>query len=135
MAAGRAPVAALEPAVHHRAALWAVLTPLLQAVDALGLHPLLDGQLAELADALDVVAETLPAGQRRVHQPGQVAGGRAGRVDPGHRRRRARWPASPPGCSSTRCGCSAGAPAVSVTLPDGAPTAMALLTGSGAADR
>jgi glucose/mannose-6-phosphate isomerase len=130
-AAGRSPVADLDPAIHHRAALWAVLTPLLQAVDALGLVALLDGQLAELADALDVVAEscrptsdvfTNPAKSLAAELAGSIpviagAGslaGVAGRM------------------IADALRLLGGSPAISVTLPDGAPVAMALLARGGA---
>lgn len=57
-AAGRAPVAHLSPETHNRAALWAVLAPLLQAADALGVVPAAPTLLAEVADTLDAMAES-----------------------------------------------------------------------------
>lgn len=130
VAAGRAPVADLDAAVHRRTATWAVLTPLLQAVDALGLHPLLDGQLGELADALDTVAETCrPAGEAFTNPAKSLA---------------AELAESIPIIAGTgaMAGVAArlwvdalrllgGRPAISVTLPDGGPTALALLTSAG----
>jgi glucose/mannose-6-phosphate isomerase len=56
-AAGRAPVAELPQNLHPRAARWSVLTPLLQALDALGVDPIPSGLLIEVADALDEKAE------------------------------------------------------------------------------
>ena len=129
LAAGRAPVAALDPSVHHRAALWPVLIPLLQAADVLELQPLLDGQLAELADALDTVAETCRATSDAFTNPAKslaVELSEAIAVVAG---------------AGALAGVAArlfvdalrllgGSPAVSVTLPDGTPTAIALLTRS-----
>jgi glucose/mannose-6-phosphate isomerase len=56
-AAGRAPLHELPPDLHPRAARWSVLTPLLQALDALGVNPIPSGLLIEVADALDEKAE------------------------------------------------------------------------------
>ena len=57
-AAGRAPVCELGPDLHMRAARWSVLTPFLQAADALGLLNAPSGLLGEVADALDGTAES-----------------------------------------------------------------------------
>ena len=57
VAAGRAPVHELPRDLNPRAARWSVLTPLLQALDALGVNPIPAGLLIELADALDQQAE------------------------------------------------------------------------------
>ncbi len=57
-AAGRAPVAELAADLHRRAARWSLLTPLLQAATSLGVITLPDGLLAQVADALDVTAES-----------------------------------------------------------------------------
>jgi hypothetical protein len=56
-AAGRAPLHELPRDLHPRAARWSVLTPLLQALDALGVNPIPSGLLVEVADALDAQAE------------------------------------------------------------------------------
>jgi hypothetical protein len=56
-AAGRSPVHELPPDLNPRAARWAVLTPLLQALDALGVHPVPPELFATIADALDETAE------------------------------------------------------------------------------
>jgi glucose/mannose-6-phosphate isomerase len=56
-AAGRAPVAHLPAEANPRAVLWAVLTPLLQAADALGVVTAPPVLLGEVADALDETAE------------------------------------------------------------------------------
>ncbi len=57
VAAGRAPVHELPRDLNPRAARWSVLTPLLQALDALGVNPIPSGLLIEVADALDQQAE------------------------------------------------------------------------------
>jgi glucose/mannose-6-phosphate isomerase len=56
-AAGRAPLHELPRDLHPRAARWSVLTPLLQALDVLGVNPIPSGLLIEVADALDEQAE------------------------------------------------------------------------------
>jgi hypothetical protein len=56
-AAGRVPLHELPRDLHPRAARWSVLTPLLQALDALGVNPIPSGLLIEVADALDEKAE------------------------------------------------------------------------------
>ncbi len=56
-AAGRAPLHELPRDLHPRAARWSVLTPLLQALDVLGINPIPSGLLIEVADALDEKAE------------------------------------------------------------------------------
>src|SRR3954471_518142 len=57
VAAGRAPLHELPHDLHPRAARWSVLTPLLQALDVLGINPIPSGLLIEVADALDEQAE------------------------------------------------------------------------------
>lgn len=57
VAAGRAPLHELPRDLHPRAARWSVLTPLLQALDALDVNPIPSGLLIEVADALDEKAE------------------------------------------------------------------------------
>ncbi|HEV7207035.1 MAG TPA: hypothetical protein VGN18_20705 [Jatrophihabitans sp.] len=56
-ASGRAPLAEIPRDLHPRAARWSVLTPLLQALDVLGVNPIPSGLLIEVADALDEQAE------------------------------------------------------------------------------
>jgi glucose/mannose-6-phosphate isomerase len=51
------PLHELPRDLHPRAARWSVLTPLLQALDALGVNPIPSGLLIEVADALDQEAE------------------------------------------------------------------------------
>src|SRR5438067_7258452 len=57
-AAGRSPVCELALDLHLRASRWSVLTPLLQACDALGLLTAPPVLLGEVADALDEAAES-----------------------------------------------------------------------------
>jgi glucose/mannose-6-phosphate isomerase len=56
-AAGRAPVAHVPADLNRRAVLWAVLTPLLQAADALEVASVPPTLLAQVADAMDEIAE------------------------------------------------------------------------------
>jgi hypothetical protein len=56
-AADRAPLHELPRDLHPRAARWSVLTPLLQALEVLGVNPIPSGLLIEVADALDEKAE------------------------------------------------------------------------------
>jgi glucose/mannose-6-phosphate isomerase len=131
--AGRAPVAHLDPEAHSRASLWAVLTPMLQAADALGVFSLADARLDEIADGLDLVAETCRPTSPTFTNPakglaldlaeatGLIVG------------------AGPLAAVAARLVADglrlvAGAPAISVSLPDGMPTAVALLSARGAPD-
>src|SRR3954470_13538518 len=57
VAAARAPLHELTRDLHPRAARWAILAPLLQALDVLGVNPIPSGLLIEVADALDQQAE------------------------------------------------------------------------------
>ncbi|HSY14755.1 MAG TPA: SIS domain-containing protein [Jatrophihabitantaceae bacterium] len=57
-AAGRVPLADLDAQLHPRAALWATLTPMLQAAEALSLWTPTPGLYSQVADALDMVAES-----------------------------------------------------------------------------
>jgi glucose/mannose-6-phosphate isomerase len=131
-AAGRSPLHELPGDLNVRAARWAVLTPLLQALDALGIHPVPTELLAEVADALDETAEacrptgdafTNPAKSLAVEfsetVPLVVGAGALASVA-------ARATAD----ALQLC---AGVEAVSVSLPDGVGRAGALLRGAGPA--
>jgi hypothetical protein len=131
-AAGRAPVHHLAPDLHPHAARWAVLTPLLQALDALGVHQVPTGLLARIADALDETAEACrPTGDAFTNpakslaaefaesRPLVVGAGALASV------------AARATADALQLG--AGVPAVAVSLPDGAGRAGALLRGSGPA--
>jgi glucose/mannose-6-phosphate isomerase len=133
-AAGRSPLHELGDNLNPRAARWAILTPLLQALDALGVHTLPDSKLAEIADVLDQTAEacrpstdlftnaakslafefseTLPL----IAGAGALAGVAAR-------------------ATADALQLCAGVPAVAVSLPDGTGRAGALLRGAGPAAR
>jgi glucose/mannose-6-phosphate isomerase len=131
-AAGRVPLHELPRELHPRAARWSVLTPLLQALDALEIDHIPTGTLIELADALDRQAEacrptgdafTNPAKSLAIEFAEAVplivgAGALAGVA--------AR-------AISDALQQFAGVNSVSVSLPDGVGRAGALLRGAGAA--
>lgn len=131
-AAGRAPVHELPADLNVRASRWAVLTPLLQALDAMGVYEAPSGLFAEVADALDETAEmcrpsgelfTNPAKSLAVEfsetLPLVVGAGALASVA-------AR-------ATTDALQLYAGAEAVSVSLPDGVARAGALLRGAGPA--
>jgi glucose/mannose-6-phosphate isomerase len=131
-AAGRAPVHPLPPDLHPHAARWAVLTPLLQALDALGVHSVPATLLHRVADALDDTAEacrptgdlfTNPAKSLAAEfaeaRPVIVGAGALASV------------AARATADALQLG--AGVGAVAVSLPDGAGRAGALLRGAGPA--
>jgi len=128
-AAGRAPVYHLAPDLHPHASRWAVLTPLLQALDALGLYSVPPGLLTRIADALDDTAEACrPSGELFTNpakalaaefaetRPLLVGAGALASVAAG--------------AGADALQLSAGVPAVAVSLPDGAGRAGALLRGA-----
>lgn len=131
-AAGRSPLHELGENLNPRAARWAILTPLLQALDALGVHALPDTLLTEIADVLDLTAEACrPDGEVFTNAAKSLAvefaetlplivgaGALAGVA--------ARATAD----ALQLC---AGVPAVAVSLPDGTGRAGALLRGAGPA--
>lgn len=126
--AGRAPVAHLPADLNRRALLWAVLTPLLQAVDALEVATVPPGLLAQIADAMDETAEACRPSADAFTNPakalaiefseslpliagaGQLAGVAARLF-------------------ADQLQLFAGVPAVAVSLPDGVAPAGALLYG------
>lgn len=128
-AAGRAPVHALRSDLNPRAARWAVLAPLLQALDALALSSVPPGLLEGIADALDVTAEQCrPGGEVFTNaakalavefaetRPVVIGAGALAGV------------AAHAIAEAVQLG--AGVPAVAVSLPDGVGRAGALLRGS-----
>jgi glucose/mannose-6-phosphate isomerase len=131
-AAGRAPLHELPQDLNARAARWAVLTPLLQALDALGIHPSPAESLAEVADALDEMAEMCrPTGEVFTNPAKSLAIEFA-----------ESFPlivgAGPLASVAARASADAlqlcaGVEAVSVSLPDGVARAGALLRGAGPA--
>ncbi|MEO6884840.1 MAG: SIS domain-containing protein [Jatrophihabitantaceae bacterium] len=129
-AAGRAPVHELDGGFDVRAARWAVLTPLLQALDALGVQSLPPELLAGVADALDEMAESCRPSGDAFTNPAKalaiefadtrplIAG--AGALASVAAR-----------ATADALQLSAGVPAVAVSLPDGVARAGALLRGAG----
>lgn len=129
-AAGRAPLHPLPPDLHPHASRWAVLTPLLQALDALGVHSVPSSLLHQVADALDEMAEACrPSGDLFTNaakalaaefadaRPVVVGAGALASV------------AARATADALQFG--AGVGAVAVSLPDGAGRAGALLRGAG----
>lgn len=126
VAAGRAPLAALPPDLNPRACRWAVLTPLLQALDALGVHPVPASVLADVAQALDESATAARPSGDPFTNPAKalaiefaealplVAG--AGSVATVAAR-----------AVAEALQVAAGVPAVAVSLPDGVQQAAAML--------
>lgn len=129
-ASGRAPLHELSGELNPRAARWSVLAPLLQALDALGVHTLPATLLGEIADVLDETAEACrPTGEVFTNGAKSLAiefaeslpliagaGALAGVA--------ARATAD----ALQLC---AGVPAIAVSLPDGVGRAGALLRGAG----
>ena len=127
-AAGRAPVAHLPADSNRRAVLWAVLTPMLQAADALGLIEVPAELLGEIADSMDVMAEACRPGGDAFTNPAKalavefaeslpvIAG--AGELASVAAR-----------LFADRLQMFAGVPAVAVGLPDGVAAAGAVLAG------
>ena len=131
-AAGRAPVHELPADLNIRASRWAVLTPLLQALDAMGVYPAPPELFAHVADALDEMAEMCrPSGELFTNPakslalefsetlPLVVGAGALASVA-------AR-------ATTDALQLYAGVEAVSVSLPDGVARAGALLRGAGPA--
>lgn len=131
-AAGRAPVHELASGLNPRAARWAVLTPLLQALDAMGVAEIPPALLERVADALDETAErcrptseafTNPAKSLAIEfaesRPLVVGAGTLASVA-------AR-------ATADALQLAAGVGAVAVSLPDGVGRAGALLRGAGPA--
>ena len=129
-AAGRAPLHTLAEDLNPRAARWAILTPLLQALDALALHPLEAGLLVRVADALDdMAARCRPAGDVFTNPAkalaAEFAEARPVIVGAGSLASVAAR------ATADALQLSAGSAAVAVSLPDGVGRAGALLRGAG----
>jgi glucose/mannose-6-phosphate isomerase len=131
-AAGRSPLHPLPADLHPHASRWAVLTPLLQALDALGVQAVPASLFERVADALDETAEacratgelfTNPAKSLAVEfaeaRPLIVGAGALAGV------------AARATADALQLG--AGVGAVAVSLPDGVGRAGALLRGAGPA--
>jgi glucose/mannose-6-phosphate isomerase len=128
-AAGRAPVHRLASELHPHASLWAVVTPLLQALEALGIPAAPEDRLERIADALDETSEacrptgdafTNPAkalaAEFAITRPVIVGAGPLASV-------------AARACAES-VQLAAGVGAVSVSLPDGVGRAGALLRGA-----
>ena len=131
-AAGRAPLHELPTDLHPHASRWAVLTPLLQALDALGLQSITPGLLASIAGALDDTAEACrPSGELFTNPAKSLAAEFADTrpliVGAGS------LAAIAARATADALQLGAGVSAVAVSLPDGAGRAGALLRGAGPA--
>lgn len=131
-AAGRVPVHELPPDLHVRASRWAVLTPMLQALDALGVHPAPTALLDEVADALDQTAEMCRPTSELFTNPAKSLAVEFAATLP------LIVGAGPLASVAARATADAlqlyaGVDAVSVSLPDGVARAGALLRGAGPA--
>ncbi|TAM93066.1 MAG: hypothetical protein EPN43_01370 [Jatrophihabitans sp.] len=129
-AAGRAPVHALPTGLNRRAFRWAVITPLLQALDALGVHAVPPGLLAAVADGLDQTAEICRPGSDAFTNPAKALALEFSDTLPVIAGAGALAGVAARAIADALQTC-AGAPAVSVSLPDGAGRAGALLRGAG----
>jgi hypothetical protein len=131
-AAGRAPLAELPRDLHPRAARWSVLTPLLQSLDALGVHHVPGGLLAEVANALDQTAEAC-----RSHTDAFTNPAKALAIEFAESRPLIAGAGVLAGVAARAIADAlqqfAGVTAVSVSLPDGVGRAGALLRGAGPA--
>jgi hypothetical protein len=129
-AAGRAPLHPLPANLNPRAARWAVLTPLLQALDALGVHSIGPELLERLADGLDETAEACrPTGDAFTNPAKSLAAefaeARPIIVGAGVLASVAAR------ATADALQLQAGVAAVAVSLPDGVARAGALLRGAG----
>jgi glucose/mannose-6-phosphate isomerase len=130
VAAGRAPLHELPRDLHPRAARWSVLTPLLQALDVLGINPIPSGLLIEVADALDEQAELCkPDGEVFVNPAKSLA------VEFADTTPLIAGAGALAGVAARAISDAlqqfAGATSVSVSLPDGVGRAGSLLRGAG----
>jgi hypothetical protein len=129
-AAGRAPLHPLSIDLHPHASRWAVLTPLLQALDALGVHSVPTSLLQRVADALDETAEACRATGDLFTNPAKALAAEFAEARP--------IIVGAGALSSVAARATAdalqlgaGVGAVAVSLPDGVARAGALLRGAG----
>jgi hypothetical protein len=131
-AAGRAPVHLLATDLNVRAFRWAVLAPLLQALDALGVHAVGPSMLLEVADALDLMAEVCRPGSDAFTNPAKALA-----VEFAETRPLIAGAGALAGVAARAIGDAlqlcAGVSAVTVSLPDGMARAGAVLRGAGPA--
>uniref|UniRef100_UPI0035C9C8C2 mannose-6-phosphate isomerase n=1 Tax=uncultured Jatrophihabitans sp. TaxID=1610747 RepID=UPI0035C9C8C2 len=130
VAAGRAPVAEIPRDLHPRAARWAVLTPLLQALDALGVAAVPAQLLVEVADALDERAEACRPDADPFVNPAKALATELAQAIP-----LVAGAGALAGVAARAIADAvqqlAGVTAVSVSLPDGVARAGAVLRGAG----
>ena len=129
-AAGRAPVHHLATDLNVRAFRWAVLTPLLQALDALGVHAVPPALLHEVADALDHTAEVCRPGSDLFTNPAKALAAEFADTQPLIAGAGALAGVAARAIADSLQLC-AGVPAVAVSLPDGMARAGAVLRGAG----
>jgi hypothetical protein len=127
-AAGRAPVHRLASELHPHACFWAIVTPLLQALQAMGIPVAPDSLLEQVADALDQTAETCrPTGDAFTNPAKALA------VEFAETRPVIVGAGPLAGVAARACAhavqLASGISAVAVTLPDGVGRAGALLRG------
>lgn len=128
-AAGRSPLHLLRSDLNPRAARWALLAPLLQALDALGLHTVAPALLELIADALDETAEQCRPGGELFTNPAKSLA-----VEFAETRPVIVGAGALAGVAASAVAdavqLAAGVPAVAASLPDGVGRAGALLRGS-----
>ena len=129
-AAGRAPVHALSTDHNVRAFRWSVLTPLLQALDALGVQPVPSALLLEVADALDRTAEICRPSSDAFTNPAKALALEFSDTQPLVAGAGALAGVAARATADALQLC-AGVPAVAVSLPDGMARADAVLRGAG----
>ncbi|MDP9118016.1 MAG: hypothetical protein M3O28_12305, partial [Actinomycetota bacterium] len=129
-AAGRSPVHELPSNLHPRAARWAVLTPLLQALDAMGVSSVPAPLLDEIADALDQCAETCRPEGDAFTNPAKALAGEFAQTMPLIVGAGALASVAARATADALQLC-AGVEAASVSLPDGVGRAGALMRGAG----
>jgi glucose/mannose-6-phosphate isomerase len=131
-AAGRAPMHPLPPDLHPHASRWAVLTPLLQALDVLGVHSVPSGLLEQVADGLDETAEACRAGGELFTNPAKSLAAEFAEARPVIVGAGALASVAAR-ATADALQLAAGVGAVAVSLPDGVGRAGALLRGAGPA--
>lgn len=131
-AAGRAPLHELPRELNPRAARWSILTPLLQALDVLGVNPIPAGLLIEIATALDEQAEACRPNGDAFTNPAKALAVEFSEATP-----LIAGAGALAGVAARAISDAlqqfAGVTSVSVSLPDGVARAGALLRGGGGA--
>jgi hypothetical protein len=120
----------LPPDLHPHAARWAVLTPLLQALDALGVQSVPQGLLARIAEALDETAEACRVGGELFTNPAKALAAEFAEARPLVVGAGALASVAAR-ATADALQLAAGVGAVAVSLPDGVGRAGALLRGAG----